>query len=304
MFSKILFATNASPTCDEAARVAFDLARKYGSKLVLFHVMGIPTRGFSPFIKDIRTGEEETYDQDYTAWVVEEMETTYAKQLAECRDFKIITRIGQPHTEILRLSREEDVDLIVMGAHSRSEKTGEASYRGMAGNTMRKVTKFAKCPVFIISRPCMTCFCYFSNIVFGTDFSKASDAAFLFARKTALEIGCRLFLFHALDVNPFNPIRMMRQEEIEKALETARKKITHRYVSKMDGFDNYQVDVLEGIPHVEIIKYAREKKADLIVMAHHARDIDPEEAELGSTVEQVVLRASCPVASVNRPDKI
>jgi hypothetical protein len=39
-------------------------------------------------------------------------------------------------------------------------------------------------------------------------------------------------------------------------------------------------------------------------MAHHTREIDPEQALLGSTVEQVVLRASCPVASVNRPHKV
>jgi nucleotide-binding universal stress UspA family protein len=39
-------------------------------------------------------------------------------------------------------------------------------------------------------------------------------------------------------------------------------------------------------------------------MAHHTRDIDPEQALLGSTVEQVVLRAACPVASVNHPDKV
>ena len=55
---------------------------------------------------------------------------------------------------------------------------------------------------------------------------------------------------------------------------------------------------------MEILKFAREKSADLIVMAHHTREIDPEKALLGSTVEQVVLRSACPVASVNRPDKV
>ncbi|HSO20122.1 MAG TPA: universal stress protein, partial [Desulfosarcina sp.] len=58
-----------------------------------------------------------------------------------------------------------------------------------------------------------------------------------------------------------------------------------------------------GTPYVEILKFAREKQADLIVMAHHTREIDPEQALLGSTVEQVVLRSSCPVTSVNHPDK-
>jgi len=76
------------------------------------------------------------------------------------------------------------------------------------------------------------------------------------------------------------------------------------YISKMKDFDNYSVEIWEGIPYVEILKFAREKSGDLIVMAHHTREIDPEEALLGSTVEQVVLRAACPVASVNRPDKV
>jgi nucleotide-binding universal stress UspA family protein len=66
----------------------------------------------------------------------------------------------------------------------------------------------------------------------------------------------------------------------------------------------YEVEIWEGIPYVEILKYQREVQGDLIVMAHHTREIDPEKALLGSTVEQVVLRASCPVASVNHPDKV
>jgi nucleotide-binding universal stress UspA family protein len=87
-------------------------------------------------------------------------------------------------------------------------------------------------------------------------------------------------------------------------IEAARKKMEKRYISKMNGYDNYDVEVREGIPYVEILKFAREKTGDLIVMAHHTREIDPEEAELGSTVAQVVLRSACPVASVNHPDKV
>ena len=68
----------------------------------------------------------------------------------------------------------------------------------------------------------------------------------------------------------------------------------------MKGYDNYEIEIWEGIPYVEILKFAREKQGDLIVMAHHTRDIDPEEAQLGSTVEQVVLRAACPVARKNK----
>lgn len=304
MFTKILFATTASPTCDDAAKVAFDLAKKYKATLFVYHVFGIPSRGASQFVTDIRTGEEEPYDKDYTAWVKEEMKNTYAKQIEQTSDCIIDCTVGAPHTAILRKARQEDVDLIIMGAHTRQEDVGSARYRHIVGSTMQKVARSARCPVLIISRPCNTCFWYFNNILFGADFSKASISAFLFAYNTAKAIGCKLHLFHAIDITDMQFGRVAGQEEIEERVATARKKMEEIYVSKMEDFDNFSVEIWEGIPHVEILKYAREKSADLIVMAHHTREIDPEKALLGSTVEQVVLRSACPVASVNRPDKV
>ena len=37
-------------------------------------------------------------------------------------------------------------------------------------------------------------------------------------------------------------------------------------------------------------------------MAHHSSDLSDDDADIGSTVEQVVLRSACPVASVPRPE--
>ncbi len=304
MFKKILFATTASPTCDDAAKVAFDLAKKYESTLFTFHVFGIPTHGASPFIVDVRTGEEEVHDEDYTAWVREEMKNTYAKQLEDADKCIIECTVGAPATAILRKARKEDADLIVMGAHTRQEDVGAARYRHIVGSTMQKVARGARCPVLIVSRPCNTCFWYFSNILFCTDFSKAALSAFTFAYQTAQAIGCKLYLFHAIDITDMQYGKVAGQEEIENRVQRARRKMEETYVPRMKDYDNYEIEIWEGIPHVEILKFAREKSADLVVMAHHTREIDPEKALLGSTVEQVVLRSACPVASVNRPDKV
>jgi nucleotide-binding universal stress UspA family protein len=304
MFKKILFATTASPTCDNAAKVAFDLAMKWDARLYVFHVLGYPTRGFSPFIVDVRTGEVEEQDPDYNEWVKEEIKNTYDSLLDDSTDTIIEATVGVPHREILRIARKEDVDLIIMGSHTREEDVGAARYRHVVGSTMQKVAKAARCPIVIISRPCTTCWKLFSNIIFGTDFSKAADSAYLFAYKLANEVGARLHLFHACDINAGAVGSVKGQEEIETMIEDAREKIKKRYISKMNGFDNYDIEVREGTPYVEILKFAREKLGDLIVMAHHTREIDPEQAVLGSTVEQVVLRAACPVASVNHPDKV
>ena len=302
MFKKILFATTASPTCDNAAHVAFDLAKKYKSDLNVFHVLGLPSRGFSPFVTDTRTGETESCGPDYIDWVKEEMKNTYAKQLAECETAHIETLAGVPHTEILRKARKDNVDLIVMGAHSREEDKGATRYRSIVGSTMQKVAKSARCPVLIVARPCTTCLWYFSNIVFCTDFSKAADSAFTFASNLAQYIGSKLWIFHALDLSSIGSGKVHSQDEIEEKIGQARKKIDDRYISKMGDYDNFEVEIWEGIPYVEVLKFSREKNGDLIVMAHHTREIDPEKALLGSTVEQVVLRSNCPVASVNKPD--
>jgi nucleotide-binding universal stress UspA family protein len=302
MFKKILFATTASPTCDNAAHVAFDLANKYKSELLVYHVLGVPSRGFGHTVMDTRTGETETVGPDYIDWVVDEMNNTYAKQMAGCLTAKIETVVGAPHTEILRKARQENADLIVMGAHSREEDKGAMRHRAIVGSTMQKVAKGARCPLLIVARPCTTCLWYFSNIVFGTDFSKASDSAFTFAFQLAKHIGSKLWIFHALDLSSVHSGKITSQAEIEEKIEEARKKIDKKYISQIQGYDNYEVEIWEGIPYVEILKFSREKNADLIVMAHHTREIDPELALLGSTVEQVVLRSNCPVASVNRPD--
>jgi nucleotide-binding universal stress UspA family protein len=113
-----------------------------------------------------------------------------------------------------------------------------------------------------------------------------------------------LHIFHAVDISAIQMGKEERQDLIEEKVKEAREKIMSRYVSKMQGFENYTVEVWEGIPHVEILKFARDRNGDLVIMAHHTRELDPEKALLGSTVEQVVLRAACPVASVNHPDKV
>ena len=304
MFKKILFATTASPTCDNAAKVAFDLELKWDAKLIVFHVLGIPSRGYSPFVTDVRTGEIMEPDPDYIEWVKEEMKNTYDKLLADSENSQIDAAVGVPSREILRKARKENVDLIIMGAHTRQEDVGATRYRNIVGSTMQKVAKSARCPVVIINRPCTTCWKLFSNIVFGTDFSKAADYAYRWAYNLAKEVGAKLHLFHACDINTSAAGVVMGQAEIENKIQEAKAKMEARYISKMNGYDNYDIEVREGIPYIEILKLAREKTGDLIVMAHHTREIDPEKAALGSTVEQVALRSACPVASVNHPDKV
>ena len=267
-------------------------------------MFGVPSHGGSFSVRDYVTGEEDNLGPEYIEFVKDEMKTTYEALIQKYASPRIEALAGIPSTEILRFARKEGVDLIIMGAHTRQDETGSARFRGIVGTTMQKVAQKARCPVLIISRPCETCFWYFNKIIFGTDFSKASMAAFQFAYKMAAFIGCKLYIFHALDMGTSQAGVSPGQKSIEDHIKAAKARIETEYVPRMKDFDNYEITIWEGTPYVELLKFARETSGDLIVMAHHTKDIDPDEALLGSTVEQVVLRSACPVASVNRDDKL
>ena len=305
MFNKIMFATTASPSCDHAARVAFNMAKSYDSDLSIFHVLGIPSQGYSMDVIDSRTGERVSYDKDYVQWVEEEMKNTYGDLMDSTGKGSLKALAGVPHTEISRFARKNNIDLIIMGASSEDEDAETPSIKKFAGRTLQAVAKSARCPVLVVGRPAASFWGGgFSNIVYATDFSKSADSAFMFASKISKTLGCKLHLFHALDISAIHSGKVFEQDEIEGSMREAREKIRKKYVPLLKDFNDYEIAVWEGIPYVEVVKYAREQYADLIVMAHHTREPDPEKSKLGSTLEQVVLRATCPVASVNRPDKI
>ena len=64
-----------------------------------------------------------------------------------------------------------------------------------------------------------------------------------------------------------------------------------------------EIVTLVGKPFVEIVKYAKEHNADLIVMATHGRGAMAH-ILMGSTAEKVVRKAPCPVLTVKHPKQI
>ena len=273
------------------------MAKRYGAEVVVFNVMGVPTKAFSQVVNDVRTGEEIEVDDEYRAWVEEELKSTFEKQIESVEYAKIVTTTGVPSREILRTARAEDADLIVMGASSGDSS---AYRKGYPGSTLQRVAKAARCPVMTVHRETASYWGGFGNIVFATDFSKQAESAFKFALSSAKELGCDLTLFHALDISG----KVLDQNAIEDKLIEVRSRIRETYGPLMGDFKDFDIEVWEGVPYVEIVKIARERSADLIVMAHHTRELDPERATIGSTMEQVILRAGCPVVSVSKPDKV
>lgn len=70
----------------------------------------------------------------------------------------------------------------------------------------------------------------------------------------------------------------------------------------LSNFDGSVIrSVCEGLPFVEIIRYAKENNIDLIIMGTHGRS-GLMHIIIGSVAENVVRRAPCPVLTVHPHD--
>ena len=81
-------------------------------------------------------------------------------------------------------------------------------------------------------------------------------------------------------------------------MDEIRPKIQERLDEYVEKFVHEKVKVdskmLDGTPFVEIVRYARDEKKDLIIMPTHGRS-GIAHMFLGSTTERVVRKAPCPV---------
>ena len=145
------------------------------------------------------------------------------------------------------------------------------------------------------------------NILCPTDFSDPSYEALKTADELAVHFGAAL---HIVNVVPLVPIVeapigvestsfnvSSYQQELESQAKKSLRTLADQKATK--GI-NVVTEILIGNAAGEVMRYASEKGIDLIVIATHGlsgwrRFIS------GSTTEQIVRQASCPVLTIRRP---
>ncbi len=133
------------------------------------------------------------------------------------------------------------------------------------------------------------------------DYSKGSLAALEYAIHFALKESAGLCLLHVIDIRyleGYTPLEVANpdSETINRLKEELNEYVPADVREKVDveGF------VTVGIPVLEIINIAKEKKADVVVMGTHGRT-GIAHTIMGSVAENVVRRSPCPVLTVRHP---
>jgi len=144
------------------------------------------------------------------------------------------------------------------------------------------------------------------RILVPTDFSKSSQNALTYAAAFAEKFGAELHLLHVVqDLTLFVPEAVFVAPPVAPPVEqfaAAARTALDRVVQdlRLPGVAVHP-DVAEGIPAEEILRAAREKDIDLIVMGTHGRT-GLAHVFMGSIAEKVVRRAPCPVLTVRHPE--
>jgi len=147
-----------------------------------------------------------------------------------------------------------------------------------------------------------------SRILAPTDFSEYSDHALRSAAEIARQFGAKLCLLHVVSNEALESIAKAHVPPypVDRVYEDLTQEIREQFVNRVPPEIRKAVEteilVLPGVPFLEIIRVARMKGVDLIVMATHGRT-GLSHVLMGSVTEKVVRKAPCPVLSI-RPVEV
>jgi nucleotide-binding universal stress UspA family protein len=145
----------------------------------------------------------------------------------------------------------------------------------------------------------------FRRIMHASDFSPASRGAFVRALSLAKLHRAELTVVHVLTpVMPIAgeaPTSPKMWDEIKASSRAAGQKRLGALVAKAKKAGvRVRALLLDGIPHEQIVRAARRRRADVLVVGTHGRT-GLARFFLGSVTARVVAIASCPVLTVRGP---
>ena len=111
---RILVVSRSTKHCQKAVRYGVSLAQKYGAEVFVVHVMHNPfsLEGWNLAIPSLQM-EYEKLQQTFREDIDHIIEAERTKGLA----IKAVMKEGNPSDEIIKMVKEEQIDLLIMLAH-------------------------------------------------------------------------------------------------------------------------------------------------------------------------------------------
>ncbi|MDA8084203.1 MAG: universal stress protein [Nitrospiraceae bacterium] len=139
---KIMFATDFSEGSAHALPYAVDMAKKYGAKLLLVHVVYDVAKTAGWYVPHVSM--DEMYGE-LIKGAKAELDKTFVEEMRGFKDVEQVILKGIPYEEITRFATEGKIDLIVIATHGR-----KGIERMLFGSTAEQVVRYSPCPVLSV----------------------------------------------------------------------------------------------------------------------------------------------------------
>ncbi len=287
---------------------AFDhavaLARRCDASITAVHVAPpkegtVPRRAGSPVVLDpggTSEGMPPSQAADAMDWLADTARRTGV-------EVDPVVVEGNAVRSILRYASSPPADLLVIGTH------GSGGFeRLVMGSVAERIVRKAACPVLTVSPEVSELLPppdpgFFDRIVCAVDFSDASLRALQYAQALAEGPESEVAVVHVLD-SPASSILFPRRAQATASDPEALLAAQNRLESLLPSSNERRgprpkLELRVGRPHEQILHFARERDAQVVVMGVHGRGRGlVERFFLGSVTSHIMRGAACPVLSV------
>jgi universal stress protein E len=276
---KILLPMDFSGASMKVVDTACMVAKTYQSEIMLLHV--IPEIAGSPVAMDAL--QRSALEQ------LSQVEAAIAAKLVGPVLKSVVA--GSPFDQIIRHADAHDVNVILMGNGSKG-----AGDKYQLGVTAEKVIRKSSRPVWVVKEGTPATV---DSIVCPVDFSPAAARALRNAVNLGHTFGAKLTILTVIEnLSNVYPGRPLIDPEAQGSYALDQEREFERFGSDFDFSGlSWKKIVLHGVPHEEILRFARQAECRLMVLGSEGRT-GLAKILLGSVAEKVVRELPCSVITV------
>src|ERR1043165_65158 len=289
----ILVPTDFSENSLKTLAYGIAMARQFGATLSLLHIVE-PTAPFTgleavPIVLD---GNEQLSSAE------NRMAEFAALHVPADIAVTSLVRLGSAVHEISDFAKSHNIDLMIASVHPHNRVS-----RALFGGITERIIHEAPCPILIVREHEHDFFeadgaggIRIHRILAPVDFTPCSEKALRYAVAFGQQFDAEVFCLHVVETD--KPLIIMETESYRKTHEIEASNNMNALIREVDGSVRFETGIVTGSPHHEIIDAADDCECDMIVIGEHCRSGVFGRFMLGSTADEVVKGAHCPILIV------
>lgn len=244
---RILVPTDFSEHAEHALKVAAQIARKNNSEIIILHMLELPQQTNDAIFGGVSIPETMLFMQKANEMLDKISQSSFLEGISVTE----FVKMDKPIHGITQISKEQDIDLIVMGSHGSS-----GVEELLIGSNTEKVVRNSEIPVLVIKKDIPDF--KVENIVFASDFTEETKKPFEKLLNFTKYFDAKIHLVSICTPNSFKPTHIT-----EKAIEDFIKGFN---LSNFSTHIYNDTNIEKGI-----INFSNSINADIIGMCTHGR---------------------------------